>query len=85
MFEINKSPLGAGYICTFEAIPADDKHTRAKGDVIVSCLYWAERDDYFITSVDMVYLFEKLMLGEFNQEDKNRVRRNLEVLLDSAS
>ncbi|CAO3644457.1 unnamed protein product [Cunninghamella blakesleeana] len=47
-------------------------------DTIVSCIYWSERDDFFITSVDCIHLLEKLMNVQFSVEEKNRVRRNLE-------
>lgn len=47
-------------------------------DTIVSCIYWNERDDFFITSVDCIHLLEKLMNIRFSVEEKNRVRRNLE-------
>ncbi|ORZ08641.1 hypothetical protein BCR42DRAFT_424608 [Absidia repens] len=38
--------------------------------LVVSCIYWKERNDYFITSVDCIYLLEGLT--------GNRIRRNLE-------
>ncbi|KAI8093116.1 uncharacterized protein BX664DRAFT_328961 [Halteromyces radiatus] len=45
---------------------------------IVSCIYWQERNDWFITSVDCIQLLEHLMDSRFSVEEKNRVRRNLE-------
>lgn len=43
------------------------------------------RDDrptypFFLTSVDLIYLFENLSGKNFNTDDKNRIRRNLESL-----
>ncbi|CAO3620714.1 unnamed protein product [Cunninghamella echinulata] len=46
--------------------------------LIVSCIYWRERNDYFITSVDCIYLLEGLIGVQFTVEEKNRIRRNLE-------
>lgn len=46
--------------------------------LVVSCIYWAERQDYYITSVDCIYLLEGLIGVQFTVEEKNRIRRNLE-------
>jgi len=45
----------------------------------VSCIYWEERDEYFVTSVDTIALLETLVDGRFGVEEKNRIRRNLET------
>ncbi|KAI8338972.1 hypothetical protein BC941DRAFT_322095, partial [Chlamydoabsidia padenii] len=47
---------------------------------VVSCIYWHERNDYYITSVDCIQLIEGLIGVEFTVEEKNRIRRNLEAL-----
>ncbi|ORX73820.1 hypothetical protein DL89DRAFT_218431, partial [Linderina pennispora] len=44
----------------------------------VSCIYWEEKHDFFITSVDCIYLLESLIAVRFTVEEKNRIRRNLE-------
>ncbi|KAI7887648.1 uncharacterized protein EV154DRAFT_520325 [Mucor mucedo] len=46
--------------------------------IVISCIYWRERNDYFITSVDCIYLLESLIGIQFTVEEKNRIRRNLE-------
>ncbi|KAI9317408.1 hypothetical protein BX666DRAFT_1936981 [Dichotomocladium elegans] len=46
---------------------------------VVSCIYWPEAEDYFITSVDCIYLLENLLGAYFTTEEKNRVRRNFEA------
>ncbi|ORZ18070.1 hypothetical protein BCR42DRAFT_413089 [Absidia repens] len=51
-----------------------------KDNLVVSCIYWQERNDYFITSVDCIQLIEGLIGVEFTVEEKNRIRRNLEAL-----
>ncbi|KAG1459261.1 hypothetical protein G6F56_006201 [Rhizopus delemar] len=45
---------------------------------IVSCIFWLEKNDYFITSVDLISLAEFLLCIDLSVEEKNRVRRNLE-------
>ncbi|ORY04105.1 hypothetical protein K493DRAFT_206254, partial [Basidiobolus meristosporus CBS 931.73] len=61
--------------CGFQAVSPTD---RAPNSICVSCIYWEEKDDYFITSVDCIYLLESLIAVRFSVEEKNRIRRNLE-------
>jgi hypothetical protein len=49
-------------------------------DSVISCIYQEETDACFVTSVDVIYLLERLTNGEFPVEEKNRIRRNLEGL-----
>lgn len=44
----------------------------------ISCIYWEERDKYYITSVDTISLLESLVDLGFGIDEKNRIRRNLE-------
>ena len=44
----------------------------------ISCIYWEERDEYYVTSVDTISLLESLVAGKFGVDEKNRIRRNLE-------
>ncbi|KAI7854372.1 hypothetical protein BDC45DRAFT_440633 [Circinella umbellata] len=53
-------------------------HHKSSSSLVVSCIYWRERDDYYITSVDCIYLLEGLIGVQFTVEEKNRIRRNLE-------
>jgi hypothetical protein len=46
--------------------------------ITVSCIYWREKNDFFITSVDCINFMEKIIGIEFPTEEKNRIRRNLE-------
>ncbi|ORX94793.1 hypothetical protein K493DRAFT_181331, partial [Basidiobolus meristosporus CBS 931.73] len=61
--------------CGFNAVSPSD---RAPNSICVSCIYWEEKDDYYITSVDCIYLLESLIAVRFSVEEKNRIRRNLE-------
>ncbi|KAF8629123.1 hypothetical protein AX17_005709 [Amanita inopinata Kibby_2008] len=49
-------------------------------DSVISCIYREESNTCFVTSVDVIYLLERLTNGEFPVEEKNRIRRNLEGL-----
>lgn len=44
----------------------------------ISCIWWEERNDYYVTSVDTIALLESLVAARFHVEEKNRIRRNLE-------
>lgn len=64
--------------CTFKPVSQSERISSTNGQIVVSCIYWAERNDCFITSVDCIHLLESLMDIKFSVEEKNRVRRNLE-------
>ncbi|KAJ2476882.1 hypothetical protein IWW47_006270, partial [Coemansia sp. RSA 2052] len=57
------------------AVPAAD---RVPNSIVVSCIYWEEKQDFFVTSVDCIHLLESLIAVRFTVEEKNRIRRNLE-------
>lgn len=61
--------------CEFQAVQQAD---RQPNSIVVSCIFWQERNDCFITSVDCIYLLESLIGVRFTVEEKNRIRRNLE-------
>jgi hypothetical protein len=52
----------------------------SSSDIVISCIYRAEACQFFVTSVDIIYLLEKLVDSHFEAEEKNRIRRNLEGL-----
>lgn len=63
--------------CSFEPVPQSERACN-NSNIVVSCIYWVEQNDFFITSVDCIYLLECLMDIRFSVEEKNRIRRNLE-------
>jgi hypothetical protein len=63
--------------CNFQPVPQSERASNTT-NIVVSCIYWTERNDFFITSVDCIYLLECLMDLRFSVEEKNRIRRNLE-------
>ena len=44
----------------------------------VSCIWWAEKKEAYVTSVDTILLLEAIVAARFTVEEKNRIRRNLE-------
>jgi len=59
----------------FEAVPADSGPPQG---ICISCIWWAEQKECYVTSVDTIYLLESLVAIRFTVEEKNRIRRNLE-------
>lgn len=51
-----------------------------ENDSVISCIYRQETQSFYVTSVDIIYLLERLTNEEFPVEEKNRIRRNLEGL-----
>jgi hypothetical protein len=47
--------------------------------ICVSCIWWEKKDEYYITSVDIVSLLESLVAVRFTTEEKSRIRRKLEA------
>ena len=60
----------------FQAVPPEQG--APKGGICISCIWWAERQECYVTSVDTIYLLESLVAIRFTVEEKNRIRRNLE-------
>ena len=51
---------------------------RPPNSICISCIWWEERQECFVTSVDTIFLLESLVALRFSVEEKNRIRRNLE-------
>ncbi|KAI0158598.1 hypothetical protein BJ166DRAFT_625837 [Pestalotiopsis sp. NC0098] len=60
---------------SFRPLAAEDP----SNSLCVSCIYWAERGDWFITSVDFMTLLQELLAGPmgFSVEEKNQLREIL--------
>lgn len=64
----------------FKAVKPDERPSPHENrERRISCIYWEERDEYFVTSVDTIALLETLVGARFTVEEKNRIRRNLET------
>lgn len=75
LVHFRRSQSGSTITTTFQPIGIDE---RPQHSVCISCIYWEERDECFVTSVDTIYLLEQLVAARFTVEEKNRIRRNLE-------
>ncbi len=77
LVRFNKVQDGRKLIISCQPIAQEDYRDV---DTVISCIYRAETDSYYVTSVDIIYLLERLVNDEFPVEEKNRIRRNLEGL-----
>ncbi|KAL9557130.1 hypothetical protein MBANPS3_001548 [Mucor bainieri] len=69
---------GNAVTCRFETfhLPAEKaKQPDMSKVIVVSCIYWKDKNEYFVTSVDCIYLLEHLIGVKFSVEEKNRIRR----------
>lgn len=72
-----RSQNGSTITASFEPVTPEE-HAQAPGCIYVNCIYWEEKQQCFITSVDTIQLLESLVAVRFTVEEKNRIRRNLE-------
>lgn len=70
-----RSQSGSTITTNFQPVAVDD---RPPHSVCISCIYWEEKNECFVTSVDTIQLLEHLVAARFTVEEKNRIRRNLE-------
>ncbi len=72
-----KKQSGCHLETSFRPVPVNE---RPLNSICISCIYWAEKQECFVTSVDTINLLEQLVAApaRFSVEEKNRIRRNLE-------
>jgi hypothetical protein len=75
LVEFQRSQHGSTITTTFA--PTTIEARKGQG-ICVSCIWWEEKNECYITSVDTIYLLEQLVNVRFTVEEKNRIRRNLE-------
>jgi hypothetical protein len=75
LVEFQRSQHGSTITTSFAPTTLEARQGRG---ICVSCIWWEEKDECFITSVDTIYLLEQLVNVRFTVEEKNRIRRNLE-------
>lgn len=75
LVHFRRSQSGSTITTSFNAVPPED---RPQHSICISCIWWEEKQDCFVTSVDTIYLLESLVAVRFTVEEKNRIRRNLE-------
>ncbi|KAI1762679.1 hypothetical protein GGR53DRAFT_407122 [Hypoxylon sp. FL1150] len=73
----NKKQQGPTLSTSFKPVTVNERPPQS---ICISCIYWAEKDECYVTSVDTISLLEQLVAapGRFTVEEKNRIRRNLE-------
>ncbi|KAF2722955.1 hypothetical protein K431DRAFT_302209 [Polychaeton citri CBS 116435] len=75
LVQFNRSQTGSVITATFKPVTLEE---RSPNSICVSCIWWEERGDCWVTSVDTISLLESLVAVRFTVEEKNRIRRNLE-------
>jgi hypothetical protein len=72
-----KSQQGSQLQTSFRPVPVGE---RPPNSICISCIWWAEKQECYVTSVDTIHLLEQLVVApaRFSVEEKNRIRRNLE-------
>lgn len=75
LVQFRRSQSGSIISATFEPVTLED---RIPNSICVSCIWWEEKQECYVTSVDTISLLESLVAVRFTVEEKNRIRRNLE-------
>ncbi|KAK8152352.1 hypothetical protein BC567DRAFT_170572 [Phyllosticta citribraziliensis] len=75
LVQFRRNQNGSVINTSFKAVAPED---RTPHSICISCIWWAEKQECFVTSVDTIYLLESLVGVRFTVEEKNRIRRNLE-------
>lgn len=75
LVQFRRSQSGSVITATFEPVTLED---RIPNSICVSCIWWEEKQECYVTSVDTISLLESLVAVRFTVEEKNRIRRNLE-------
>ena len=70
-----REQTGSTITGTFKGVAPQDRQASA---ICISCIWWKEKNEFYVTSVDTIYLLEALVGVRFTVEEKNRIRRNLE-------
>ncbi|KAI1362019.1 hypothetical protein F5Y08DRAFT_355616 [Xylaria arbuscula] len=77
LVQFSKKQQGSTLSTTFKPVSISE---RPPNGICISCIYWNEKRECFVTSVDTISLLEQLVVApnRFSIEEKNRIRRNLE-------
>ncbi|KAB2572510.1 hypothetical protein BFW01_g8998 [Lasiodiplodia theobromae] len=75
LVQFRRSQTGSTITTSFKSVAPED---RTPHSICISCIWWEEKQECFVTSVDTIYLLESLVAVRFTVEEKNRIRRNLE-------
>jgi hypothetical protein len=75
LVQFTRRQNGSTIHADFKSIAPED---RLPNSITISCIWWEEKKECFVTSVDTIFLLESLVAVRFTVEEKNRIRRNLE-------
>ena len=75
LVQFRRSQAGSVISASFEPVTLED---RIPHGICISCVWWEEKQECYVTSVDTISLLESLVAVRFTVEEKNRIRRNLE-------
>ncbi|KAF5978975.1 hypothetical protein FBULB1_5912 [Fusarium bulbicola] len=72
-----KTQKGSTVNATCQPVGVNERPTNG---ICISCIWWAEKGECYVTSVDTIHLLEQLVAApnRFSVEEKDRIRRNLE-------
>ncbi|KAG7424513.1 Krueppel-like factor 11 [Fusarium oxysporum f. sp. raphani] len=72
----HKTQKGSTVNATYQSVSVNNI---LHGSIYISCIWWAEKGECYVTSVDTIYLLEQLIVGpnHFNVQEKSRVSGNL--------
>ncbi|KAL6404752.1 hypothetical protein AUP68_11581 [Ilyonectria robusta] len=72
-----KNQRGSTLTASFQPVSVIE---RPPNSICISCIWWAEKTECYVTSVDIIHLLEQLVAApnRFSVEEKNRIRSNLE-------
>jgi hypothetical protein len=75
LVHFRREQSGSTITTSFKPMAIDE---RPPDSICISCIFWEEKQECFVTTVDTIYLLEQLVAARFTVEEKNRIRRNLE-------
>ncbi|KAB8337050.1 hypothetical protein FH972_021354 [Carpinus fangiana] len=75
LVEFKRRQSGRTLNITFKAV---EHAQRTSNAFCVSCIWWEEKQEAYVTSVDTIHLLQCIIGIRFTVEEKNRIRRNLE-------
>lgn len=74
--QFQRSHSGSRFTATFNTITPEEW---SLGSICISCIFWEAKNEYVVTSVDVIHLLESLVEVRFTRQEKDRIRRNLET------
>ena len=76
LVQFQRSQSGSVITTSFEPVKVEE---RQPNSICISCIFWEATGECYVTSVDTIYLLQRLVHIQYPTEEKNRVRRNMET------